>query len=56
VATLFFGGRWTTTLGEENSTASFGGSKLNSFLLNSYRLILPSSPYLKRSNLRSPLL
>jgi hypothetical protein len=42
VAALFFGGRWTMTLGEENTPASFGGSRLNSFLLNSYRVVLTS--------------
>jgi hypothetical protein len=42
VAALFFGGRWTTTLGEENTPASFGGSRLNSFLVNSYRVVLTS--------------
>jgi hypothetical protein len=42
VVTLFFGGRWTAALGEENTPASFGGSWPNSFLLNSYRVVLTS--------------
>jgi hypothetical protein len=42
VAALFFDGRWTVALGEENTPASFGGSRLNSFLLNSYRVVLTS--------------
>jgi hypothetical protein len=58
-AALFFDGHWTTALGEENTPASFGGSRLIVFCLIHIEwclqvFILPSSPYLKRSHLRSP--